>query len=144
MEWDELFLEAAELFSKKSKDTTKIGCVLVRDNRPICVGFNGIPSGVEDRPERLERPEKYKWICHSETNAIANAAKFGIALDGSTLYVTGHPCNECAKMIIGAGIKEVKYGPRIFNKDFDFHISKQMFEEAGIKVVQLNNGETNV
>ncbi len=137
--WDDIFIENAKLWSSKSKDSTQIGCVLVQGDTPISVGFNGIPRKVEDLPERLERPEKYKWIAHSERNAIDNAARLGHATNGSTLYVTGYPCSECAKSIVSAGIKKIVYSNKTFNGEFNFGISETMFKEAGIEVISYGD-----
>jgi tRNA(Arg) A34 adenosine deaminase TadA len=99
--------------AKKSKDPrTKIGAVLVRDRRDLISGFNGIPegkstvsyfscyqysTGVEDRPDRFERPIKYMFFEHAERNAIFTAARHGISTDGATLYVQALPCVDCAR-----------------------------------------------
>jgi dCMP deaminase len=133
MDWDEYFMKQAELVASKSKDTsTKVGAVLVRHNNAFSTGYNGFPRGVNDNiPERHERPEKYDWVTHSELNAILNAAREGFKTYGSTMYVTLHPCKECAKAIVQAGVKEV-----IFLSDdnprFDFAKAKIVLKEGGV------------
>lgn len=133
MDWDEYFMKQAELVASKSKDTsTKVGAVLTRHNNAFSTGYNGFPRGVNDSiPERHERPEKYDWVTHSELNAILNAAREGFKTYGSTMYVTLHPCKECAKAIVQAGVKEV-----IFLSDdnprFDFAKAKVILKEGGV------------
>ncbi len=128
---------------KQSKDTTKVGCVILGpDDEVRSVGYNGFPRGVEDDPEkvpeRYERPEKYEWFEHSERNAFYNAARAGIALKDCILYVSGPPCTDCARGIIQVGIKEVVmvdlFGPEAA-KRWEEKIKKAltMFGEAGIK-----------
>jgi len=135
MNWDEYFMKQAELVASKSKDTsTKVGSVIVRHNNAFSTGYNGFPRGCnDDIPERHERPAKYDWVVHSELNAIINAAREGFRTEGSTMYVTLHPCNECAKAIVQAGIKEVIYlsddNPR-----FDFDLPKKILSEGGVKL----------
>jgi dCMP deaminase len=135
MNWDEYFMKQAELVASKSKDTsTKVGAVLVRHNNAFSTGYNGFPRGVNDNiPERHERPAKYDWVVHSEVNAILNAAREGFMTYGSTMYVTLHPCKECAKAIAQAGVKEVVFlsddNPR-----FDFSLAKVILNEAGVYV----------
>ena len=97
------------------------GAVIVKDNRKLTSGYNGALSGRIDcltegvcyrRANKLpEGPAKYDFCrsYHAEKNAIAFAARDGIKIEGSTLYCTLHPCNDCAKLIVASGIKEVVY-----------------------------------
>ena len=113
MNWKQYFFELCNTVAKKSKDpSTKVGCVIsTKDNRILSVGFNGFPSGVEDKPERYnDRETKYKFVVHAEANAIVTAARTGIPLQGSVLYVPWTPCHDCAKLIIQAGIDLVYIG----------------------------------
>jgi dCMP deaminase len=109
MSWDEFFMRHVYLVASKSKDTrTRIGAVIVRDNRVISEGYNGMPIGVNDNvQERYERPEKYFWFEHGERNAVFACARFGIACQGGVMYTQGVPCADCARAVIQAGIKEV-------------------------------------
>ena len=92
-----------------SKDrSTKTGCVIVKDRRVLTTGFNGFCPGVQDDiDDRHQRPAKYFYTEHCDRNAIYQAARFGISLDGATMYLTGPPCHDCARGIIMAGIKTV-------------------------------------
>ena len=108
----------ALLSSYRSKDpNTQVGaCIVGADNRILSVGYNGMPQGCEDDDMPWSRDgsaldTKYMFVCHAELNAILNAG--GRNLAGSRLYVALFPCNECAKAIIQAGIKNVylRVGP---------------------------------
>lgn len=111
MEWTEYFLNIAEQVKLKSKDqSTQIGAVIVgTDNEVLSTGYNSFPRGMDDsKQERQERPEKYFWFEHAERNAIYNAARVGIPLKGSSIYLTsGLPCMDCARGIVNSGIRVV-------------------------------------
>jgi dCMP deaminase len=111
MNWKEYFLNIAEQVKLKSKDqSTQIGAVIVGiDNEVLSTGYNSFPRGLDDSvQERQERPEKYFWFEHAERNAIYNAARVGIPLKGSSIYLTsGLPCMDCARGIVNSGIKSV-------------------------------------
>jgi dCMP deaminase len=113
-EWDAYLLGIAEAASKKSKDPkTKVGAAIVAGTVVVSTGFNGFPRGVDEAPERWERPTKYRFVAHAEANAICNAAREGINTTGCTLYLHGFPgpCIDCAKLIIQAGIGRVVWKP---------------------------------
>jgi dCMP deaminase len=111
MNWNEYLMNIAKAAAAKSKDTTKVGAVIVdADNATLGTGFNGLPMGVKEAPERLEKPAKYLWTSHAEMNAIAFAAKHGVTTKGKTLVVTHMPCSMCARMIVQAGFKRVVFG----------------------------------
>ena len=147
MNWDEYFLAIAETVRHKSKDTTKIGAVIVGPHHEIrSTGFNGFPRGIDEiqHPERWERPMKYKRVVHAEMNAILNAAYNGVSLAGCTLYLIGFgpptvPCCECTKAIIQAGIRKIvgrsymKTPPRWVE---DLEISLEMLTEAGVEFIE--------
>jgi dCMP deaminase len=107
--WHYRFLELADCIAAWSKDPSRgVGCVIVSPSKQIVsTGFNGLPRGVEDRPERLERPAKYDLVCHAEVNAIVQCARNGVSPIGCTLYSTFFPCIQCALVIIQSGIVEV-------------------------------------
>lgn len=150
--WDELHSDVAKAISKKSKDTSnKFGCVFVdpKTNIQLILGFNGIPRGVCDSdPRRDERPEKYYWYEHAERNAIYNAARKGISLDGSVLYIGQVPCHKCARGILQVGCKQV-----ILIDNFNYDYLKRygesvlrsliMFREVGI-IVRKVNSDVNI
>jgi len=108
MKWHKRYLDLAEHISTWSKDpSTKCGAVIVgKAQQILSVGYNGFPRGIDDHELRLnDRKFKYELMVHAEMNAIFNAAKSGICLEGTEIYVHGLPmCSECAKSIIQAGI----------------------------------------
>jgi len=137
--WDEYFIRLAEIVASRSKDpNTKVGCVVVSyDNTILSTGYNGLPRCVRDLPERMERPAKYLWTAHAEENAVAQAARKGISLNGSTAYVTHSPCCRCARALIQAGIVHIVVAPgQTSMPQEEFDVAAQMFAEAGIEVVQ--------
>ncbi len=119
--WDLRFLNMAFDIAEWSKDrSTKTGCVVTRDNRLQTSGYNGFPPGVDDEVEaRHERPAKYLYTEHCDRNAIYQAARFGIALLGSSMYLTGPPCAPCTRGIIMVGIVRV-----VWPKDNPFNTDK--------------------
>ena len=111
--WDDYFMGLAHLSAMRSKDpSTQVGaCIVGDDNRILSIGYNGAPNGFHDDEFPWERTgefldTKYPYVVHAEPNAILNATS---DLTNATLYVTLFPCNECAKLIIQSGIKEVIY-----------------------------------
>lgn len=143
MNWTDYFLNIAEAIKLKSKDkSTQIGAVIVgKDNEILSTGYNSFPRGLDDsNEERQERPEKYFWFEHAERNAIFNAARIGVSLKNSTIYITsGIPCMDCARGIVNSGIKTVwcKYTCTTKNKEKWEESQKrslQLFDECGIQV----------
>lgn len=113
-DWNKRFLELAKHVSSWSKDSTKVGAVIVDpDTKNIVgLGYNGFPRGVEDSKERYENREiKYRFVCHAEVNAILNSNKIPRGCDIYIYPTMMEPncCPDCAKYIVQAGIKNV-YG----------------------------------
>jgi dCMP deaminase len=138
--WDEYFLSLVELVGTRGTcDRGRSGCVIAKDRRILSTGYVGSPVGTKHCDEighemhtvtHDDGKETRHCIrtSHAEINAIANAARFGVALEGATLYCHMTPCYTCAKMIINSGIKRVVC-------NLDYHAggrSKEIFEEAGI------------
>lgn len=132
--WEAHFYDSAVLASRKSKDSTKVGAVLVSpDGATLLSAYNGPPKGVADRPERFERPAKYLFASHAEANLIAFAAREGIRTKNCTVYVTHMCCAGCARTLIQAGISEVRYGPGTTSMPQDeFDAAKAMLNEARV------------
>lgn len=121
--WDVRFMEMADLISSWAscyQENRKIGAVIVKNKRIMTTGYNGAPAGVKTCVERksclrreLNIPsgtrQEICYAIHAEQNAIIQAAKLGVSIDGATLYCTHQPCSVCAKMIINAGIVRVVY-----------------------------------
>jgi dCMP deaminase len=147
MHWDDYFMNMAGLVSTKSKDrSTKVGCVIVGPNHEIrTTGYNGFCRGInDDVDERHERPEKYFWAEHAERNAIYNAARNGISMDGCVAYVTMVPCADCTRGLIQSGIKRVvvaKNEDDIASEKWidSFTRSNQMMTETGVDFVFHHN-----
>jgi len=135
--WDEHFMDMAILVAQRSKDpSTKVGCVVVSEDKiVVATGYNGLPRGVQDRSERMERPAKYLWTSHAEENAVAQSARVGAKLKGGTAFVTHHPCSRCARSLIQAGITRVVIGSGTTSMpDEEFEVARIMFKEAGVNV----------
>jgi dCMP deaminase len=144
VEWDLRWMDLAREIATWSRDaSTKVGCVIVgTSNQILSSGYNGFPRGVFDRYERYERPAKYLWTEHGERNAIYNAAREGVSLKGSTLYVTCvpiklFPCADCMRGAIQSGVTRVVCD----SLDYDHpkwgesnRAACAMLEEAGVDV----------
>ena len=105
---DELFMGMVELLEKRSIcNRAKVGAVVVLNNRPISIGYNGPPSGVDVCCQVGDK--ECLHTIHAEMNAIAWAARLGVSLNGSEMYVSMSPCLACAKVIINSGIRKVYY-----------------------------------
>ena len=136
--WDEYFMGVAKLASMRSKDPhTQVGaCIVSQDNKILSMGYNGFPLGCSDdefpwaREAGDELDKKYVYIVHSELNAILNYR--GGRLEGSKMYVTLFPCNECAKAIIQAGIRTLVYDDDKYAGTANVIASKRMLKAAGV------------
>lgn len=140
MNWTKYLLGFAKHAALKSKDPTKVGAILARDNFVLCAGFNGPPRGVQDLPERFVRPVKYLFATHAEQNLIATAAREGIKVDGCDVYVTHAPCSTCARLLIQAGVRKVFYGTGKTSMEADeFMAAGVMFDEAGVDMEHVHD-----
>jgi dCMP deaminase len=135
--WDEYFMGVAYLSGMRSKDpNTQVGaCIVSNENKILSMGYNGFPSGCSDDEFPWEREgdtldTKYAFVTHSELNAILNYR--GGSLEGTKLYVSLFPCNECAKAIIQAGIRTVVYDSDKYNGTPTNIAAKKMFDAAGV------------
>ena len=136
--WDEYFMGVAKLASFRSKDpNSQVGaCIVSENNKILSMGYNGFPNGVSDDEfpwdrEGNELETKYPYVTHSELNAILNYR--GGSLEGTKLYVTLFPCNECAKAIIQAGIKTVVYACDKYDGTPSNIAAKRLFNAAGVR-----------
>ena len=141
MSWNDRWMQVADLVSTWSKDRSRqTGAVIVDDrNVLVSIGWNGFPRGVNDDVDaRHERPVKYKFTVHAETNSLFNAAANGISTFGCTMFLSWYPCSDCAKGIVQSGIKrlvclEPDWADAIWAEDFS--ITKTMLSEGGVEVV---------
>ncbi len=138
--WDHYFFDITKLVATRSTCLRReVGAVIVKDKRILATGYNGAPTGLPHcmdagcLREQLHIPSgERQEICrgiHAEQNALIQAARFGISVDGSTIYVTHHPCIVCAKLLINAGIKCIKY-----LEDYPDELAKQMLKDADVKL----------
>lgn len=140
MNWDEYFNKMAHLVATKSKDrSTQVGCVIVGPEHEVrTTGYNGFCRGIEDDVDgRHERPEKYLWTEHAERNAIYNAARNGVPLEGCTAYTTIFMCADCARALIQSGIKRVctpAYTGGTYIQSESYDCAREMLQEAGVRV----------
>lgn len=139
--WDEYFMGVAVLSSMRSKDpNTQVGaCIVSEDHKILSMGYNGFPKGCSDDEFPWTREgepydNKYFYTTHSELNAILNYR--GGSLEGSRMYVTLFPCNECAKAIIQAGIRTVVYADNKYAASPSVRASQRMFDAAGVRYYQ--------
>lgn len=136
--WNDYFCYIALLSSMRSKDpNTQVGaCIVSEDKKIIGIGYNGFPNGCSDDELPWDREgnfldTKYPYVCHAELNAILNSNP--LYLKRSLIYTVIFPCNECAKAIIQAGIKEVVY---IRDTHINSNLSlaaMKMFNMCGVK-----------
>jgi dCMP deaminase len=141
--WDEYFMEIANTVSKRATcDRGRSGCVIVKDRQILVSGYVGSPNGLphcDDVGHQMKKvlhedasiTEHCVRTVHAEQNAICQAAKRGIALEGSTLYCRMTPCRVCAMLIINCGIKRV-----VCEKKYHAGTeSEEMFAKAGVELV---------
>jgi dCMP deaminase len=148
--WDNRFMELTETVAKWSscfQENRHVGAVIVKDNRVMATGYNGAPAGIkscEEKGECLRRKlnipsgthAELCYAAHAEQNAIIQAARYGISIDGATLYCTHQPCVICAKIIINAGISKV-----IYKEGYPDEFSLQLFNEAKITVERYGESQ---
>ena len=144
--WDVRFMEMTRLVSTWSscfKPNRQVGAVVVRDKRILTTGYNGAPAGVQSCKERGEclreklgiasgTRQEMCYATHAEQNAIIQAAKLGLTLEGATLYCTHQPCSMCTRIIINSGIKRV-----VYEQGYPDPFSIALFNEAGILLVKF-------
>lgn len=145
--WDKRMMELAELVSTWSscfKQNRKVGAVIVKDKRVLATGYNGAGSGIVSCVEKGEclrerlgiqsgTRHELCYAVHAEQNAIIQAAKLGVSVEGATLYCTHQPCVICAKMIINSGIKRV-----VYKQGYPDEFSLEMFDEAKVEIIEYS------
>jgi dCMP deaminase len=138
--WDDYFFEVLESVSKRSTcDRGRVGCVIVKNNQILVTGYAGAPTGLPHCDEvghQLNKvvhedgsiSEHCVRTVHGEQNAICQAAKRGVSIEGATVYVRMTPCRTCAMLLINCGIKEV-FAERRYHAGTE---SEEMLKKAGI------------
>ena len=144
LSWDEYFMGIAVLSAMRSKDpNTQVGaCIVSKINRILSIGYNGTPNGYEDKYFPWDRNgeflnTKYPFVCHAEMNAISNFKGDKKDLEDAKLYVTLFPCNECAKLVVQNGIKEIVYLSDKYKETDGTKASKIMFDACGVKYTEF-------
>ena len=133
MSWQDYFMKAATLASVRSPcERLKVGCVLVKNNRLISMGYNGFLGGCEHKS--IVRDGHEQATIHAEINAITDAAKRGASIDDCVAYVTHYPCLNCYKALASSGIKKVYY-----KEDYR---NDPVVEELGYGVELIHSHET--
>lgn len=139
--WDIRFIELSKAISNWSscyQEGRKVGAIIVKNKRILTTGYNGAPAGLlscMERGECLRRNlgipsgtrQELCYAIHAEQNAIIQAAKLGVSIDGATLYCTHQPCVICAKMIINAGIARV-----VYSEGYPDEFSIDIFSQANV------------
>ena len=145
--WDEYFIKLVDEVSQRATcDRGKSGCVIVKDKRILCTGYVGSPPGFPHCSEvghlmkkvidddQTERQHCVRTI-HAEQNAICQAARYGIELNGTTLYCTMEPCRVCTMLIISVGIRKV-VAKRKYHAGAE---SRELLRQAGIPLIVLED-----
>lgn len=141
--WDEYFMTMAYLVSTKSRDpSTRVGAIIVGpDNEVRATGYNGLPRGAQETPERYhDREFKYLAENHAEENAILHCARIGVSSKGCKIYTPWIPCCRCTKAILQAGLVEVIYDSKFPGNSLEYQhdwkksieISRELLSEAGV------------
>jgi len=146
--WDDYFLELANAASSRATcDRGKSGCVIVRDKQVLATGYVGSPAGLPHCDdvghlmkkviqENGEVSEHCLRTVHAEQNAICQAAKRGISIEGATVYTRMTPCRTCAMLLINCGIQKV-----VCERKYQLaEESEQLFAEAGIELLYKYGG----
>lgn len=143
LSWDDYFMAVALLSAQRSKDpSTQVGACIVNSKKKIVgIGYNGFPIGCSDDElpwgsEGSFLDTKYPYVCHAELNAVLNSISRD--LEGCSMYVALFPCNECTKVIIQSGIKEIVYLSDKHSDTDRVKASKIMFDKAGVKYKKVN------
>lgn len=145
--WDQYFIDITHLVATRSTCLRRqVGALLVKDRNILATGYNGSPSGIRHCEEtgclreRMKVPsgERHE-LCrglHAEQNAIIQAARHGVNIDGSTLYCNTMPCSICTKMLINAGIRRI-----VYDTGYADDLAREMVAEAGIETVRFEREE---
>ena len=141
IDWDNYFMNIArEVATRATCDRKHVGALIVRDKVILSTGYNGSIRGLPHCDEIGHDMEDGHCVrtVHAEMNAIVQAAKNGVAIDGATLYTTASPCWICYKLIANAGIKAIVYGEH-YREHRIFEVSKQL----GISLIDLSGPKSN-
>ena len=141
--WDKRFIDLADTIGQWSscyKENRHVGAVIIKNKRILTTGYNGAPAGLKSCVDRgecmriklgIESGTRHElcYAIHAEQNAIIQAAKMGVSIEGATIYVTHFPCVICAKMIINSGIKRI-----VYRNSYPDDFSQRLLDETDISV----------
>jgi len=148
--WDKRFMEMADFVSSWSscyRTGRSVGAIIVQDRRIIATGYNGAPAGLVSCKEKGEclrdklgipsgTRQETCYAVHAEQNALMQAAKIGVSVDGGTLYCTHQPCTICTRLIINSGIKRI-----VYKLPYPDEFAQQLLKESGIVVQKYEDLE---
>jgi dCMP deaminase len=135
-DWHTYFMNIArQVASRSTCDRKNVGAVIVRDRTILSTGYNGSIRGLAhcDEVGHLMEDGHCVRTVHAEANAIAQAARNGVAIEGAEIYITASPCWGCFRLLANSGIRRIHYGE--FYRDAKIH---DFAEEAGIELVDLS------
>lgn len=146
--WDEYFMTLADEVATRTTCLRRaVGAIIVKEKRILATGYNGVPTGLRHCSvtrclrEKLGVPSGQRHeICrglHAEQNALLQAARYGIDIEGSSIYITTQPCVVCAKMLINAGISEI-----IYRNPYPDELAMELLNESNIKI-RIFDGQTS-
>lgn len=146
--WDEYFMTLADEVATRTTCLRRaVGAIIVKEKRILATGYNGVPTGLRHCSvagclrEKLGVPSGQRHeICrglHAEQNALLQAARYGIDIEGSSIYITTQPCVVCAKMLINAGISEI-----IYRNPYPDELAMVLLNESNIKI-RIFDGQTS-
>lgn len=145
--WDKRFMEMAELVSSWSscyKSDRHVGAIITKNKRILTTGYNGASSGIlscQEKQKCMRQEQNIPsgtrhelcYAVHAEQNAIIQAAKIGVSVEGAVMYCTHQPCTICAKMIINSGIKRV-----VYKEGYPDEFSLSLFKEAEVEIIKFS------
>lgn len=139
----EWLLAAYKAATKSTDLSTHNGAIIVAPNNVVIQACNEVPKRIKQKAERFQRPLKYDYTEHAERNAIYEAARLGISVQGCTMYVPWYACSDCARAIIQSGIAKIVGHKQMSDKTSDYwkesvKIGLEMLEEAGVKMELLD------
>jgi dCMP deaminase len=130
--WEEYFKKILIATKERSAcERLQVGCLLVKDNRIISQGYNGFLPGLPHTS--IVRNNHEQATVHAEQNALCDCAKRGVSCEGATAYITHYPCIICTRLLLAAGIKEIKYIDDYKNDS----LVKHFCEQAGVSRIKI-------
>ena len=147
-DWDSYFIEITNVIKKRSTCLRRqVGALIVKDNQILTTGYNGVPTKIAHPyevgclREKLNVPSgQMHELCrglHAEQNAIIQAAKHGVSIDGGIIYCNTKPCSICTKMIINAGIRKI-----IYEEYYEDKLADELLAETDIIITKFSNAQS--